>query len=218
MNTTKESLLPASVRRRLTIFGTVGLLILVAGFTASYLILSGNRVYIENASIIAPLITLSPTTAGRLNAVYVNEGDTLAANTPVALVGTEVIKTKAAGLVVKVNDIVGAQVSAGQAVVTTIDPTALRVVGEIQEDQGLSKIAIGDPIVFTVDAFGGQKFYGVVDEIAPTSNTSDIVFSVSDQREEQKFDVKARFDVAEYSALRNGMSARMCVYPNGAPQ
>jgi multidrug resistance efflux pump len=201
-----------SLRSRLLIFGGTGLAIIVIAAVVAYFISSGNVVSIDTASIEAPLIDLSPTGSGQLNAVYVNEGDVLPANTPVALVGTEVIDTKVAGLIVQVNDTVGAQIGSDQAVVEMIDPTQLRVVGRIDETKGLSKIKVGDPVTFTVDAFGSESFTGVVDEIAPTSNESGVVFDISDQRETQQFDIKARFDTTTYSQLKNGMSARMWIH------
>ncbi len=194
------------------IFGGAGLLILVAAGIVSYIISSSREVAIDTASISAPIIDLSPTTSGRLNAIYVNEGDRLPANTPVALVGTEVVKTKTAGLIVQINDTIGAQIVPGQPVVEMIDTTQLRVVGRIDENKGLAQIRVGDPVTFTVDAFGGESFTGVVDEIAPTSNQSGIVFDISSQRETQQFDVKARFDTNTYPQLKNGMSARMWIY------
>lgn len=194
------------------IFGGIAVVIIVAAVVAAYFMLSASRVYIDTASIDAPLINLAPSTAGRLNAVYVNPGDTVAANQPVALVGTEILESKVAGLIVNVNDTVGANVAPGEAVVTEVDPTQLRVVGSLAENKGLSQIAVGDPVHFTVDAFGGKTFVGVVDEVAPTSNASDVVFSVSDKRAEQNFDIKARFDTSAYPQLKNGMSARMWVY------
>ncbi len=200
------------LRKRLILWGGIGLVIIIAAGIAAYLIASNRSVYIDTATITAPIIQLAPTTAGRLNAVYVNEGDSVAANTPVAEVGTEIITTKVAGTIVNVDDVVGASISPGTSVVEMIDPTALRVVGQLDENKGLANVALGDPVVFTVDAFGGEQFKGVVDEIAPTSNTSDVVFSVSDAREEQSFDVKARFDTTTYPLLKNGMSARMWVY------
>jgi hypothetical protein len=63
-----------------------------------------------------------------------------------------------------------------------------------------------------VDAFGSQQFSGVIDEVAPTSNASGVVFNISSARETQQFDVKARFDATKYPQLKNGMSARMWVY------
>ncbi|MDE1944582.1 MAG: HlyD family efflux transporter periplasmic adaptor subunit [Patescibacteria group bacterium] len=212
MPPTPATTFPSETRRRLFIFGGIGLLILAAAGVASYIISSGNQIFIDTASISAPLIDLSPTAAGRLNAVYVNEGDVLPANAPVALVGTEVVKTKVAGLIVQVNDTIGTQVAPGEAVVEMIDPSQLRVVGRIDENKGLAQIHVGDPVTFTVDAFGGKVFSGIVDEIAPTSNQSGIVFNISSQREVQQFDIKARFDVSAYPELRNGMSARMWIH------
>ncbi len=194
------------------IFGGSALFIVAAAGITAYLISASREVAIDTASISAPLINLSPVLPGRLNAVYVNEGDILPANSPVALVGTEVVKTKVAGLIVQVNDTIGAQIAPGVSVVEMIDPTQLRVVGRIDETKGLAQIQIGDPVTFTVDAFGGESFTGVVDEIAPTSNQSGIVFNISSQRETQQFDIKARFDTSTYTQLKNGMSARMWVH------
>jgi len=113
---------------------------------------------------------------------------------------------------VQVSDTIGAQIPPGLSVVKMIDPAQLRVVGRIDENKGLSQIAVGNPVTFTVDAFGGKQFKGVVDEIVPTSNASDIVFSISGKRAEQSFDIKARFNVEAYPELKNGMSARMQIY------
>jgi multidrug resistance efflux pump len=202
----------SELRRRLIIFGGAALAILAIAGITSYFILSNNQISIDTASISAPLINLSPTLSGRLNAVYANEGDILPMNAPVALVGTEVVKTKAAGLIVQVNDTIGAQVTPGQPVVEMIDPSQLRVVGRIDETKGLAQIQIGDSVTFTVDAFGGESFIGVIDEIAPTSNQSGIVFNISSQRQTQQFDIKARFDTSAYPELKNGMSARMLIH------
>lgn len=202
----------ADVRRNLMIFGGAGIALLVIAGIASYLILSHGEIAIDTASISAPTIDLSPTSAGRLSAVYVNEGDVVPANTPVALVGTEVVKTKIAGLIISVTDTVGAQVSPSEPVVEMIDPSQLRVVGRIDETKGLAQIKVGDLVTFTVDAFGGTSFTGVVDEIAPTSNQSGVVFNISSQRQVQQFDVKARFDTSAYPQLKNGMSARMWIH------
>lgn len=202
----------STLRKNLLIFGGAGVVILILGVVAAYLILTGGSVSIDNASIEAPLINLAPTSAGRLNAVYVNEGDAVAADEPLFTVGTEVVTAKVAGIVVSVEDTVGANIAPGTPVVSEVDPTQLRVVGELDENKGLARIAVGDPVRFTVDAFGGKTFAGVVDEVAPTANSSGVVFNISDQREEQSFDIKARFDTSAYRELKNGMSARMTVY------
>ena len=201
-----------SSRKRLFFIAGAALLIIAAGVIAAYLIIGDSRVSIDMADIEAPLISLTSAAPGRLDALYVQAGDTVAANQPVALVGTQTITSRIAGLVVAVDDTVGAEVSAATPVVTMIDPSQLRVVGHIDENKGLAQIRVGDPVTFTVDAFGGQVFSGIVDEVAPTSNQSGIVFNISDQRQVQQFDVKARFDTSAYADLRNGMSARMTIY------
>jgi multidrug resistance efflux pump len=199
--------------QRRTIITTSAIALVIACAAASIIYWKTNyhQVYIDKANIVAPSISLAPHTAGTLEAVYVHEGDEVAANMPVARVGTELITSTIAGLITNVPNTIGAQVPAGQAVVTMIDPTQLRVVGQLDEDKGLSAVAVGDAVTFTVDAFGSQKFVGVVDEVSPTSKSSDVVFNISDQRQVNQFDIKARFDISTYTNFKNGMSARMWI-------
>ncbi len=98
------------------------------------------------------------------------------------------------------------------AVVTTIDPTQLQVVGQLEEDKGLASVQVGDTASFTVDAFGSKQFTGVVSEVSPTANSGDVVFAISDQRQEQDFDVKVKFDTQANPQLKQGMSAKIWVY------
>lgn len=201
-----------NTRRTWIITGVIALVIVAATAGGIYLYIGDQRVAVDTASIVAPEIDLSPSQPGILQDVYVNEGDQVPANFTVAQVGNQLIQTQVAGIIISVPDQVGAQVNAGTPVVTMIDPTQLRVVGQVQENEGLNRIKVGDPVTFTVDAFGSQTFSGVVDEVSPTSEESQIVFNISDQREEQNFDVKARFDTSVYPQLKNGMSARMWIY------
>lgn len=178
----------------------------------AYIASSNKTVYIEKATIAAPVVDLSPTSPGTLNAVYVSVGDIVQPNTVVATVGTELIKTTGGGLVLSANNNIGKTVNPRDTVVSLIDPAQLRVVGQVQEDKGLVDISPGQRAVFTVDAFGSKQFDGIVDEVAPTSVSSDVVFSVSDKRAEQNFNVKVRFDTASHPELKNGMSAKLWVY------
>lgn len=186
------------------------LVLIVSGF--AYVYLTGKRVYIEKSSISATTINLSPALPGVLEAVYVNEGDLVPENTVVARIGNESIKTKTLGLVTMVHNNIGELMAPGVPVVTLIDPRDLRVVGQVDEDKGLSDIRIGERAIFTVDAFGGKEYQGIVDEISPTSRASGIAFNISDKREVKQFDVKVRFDVATYTELKNGMSAKLWIY------
>lgn len=192
--------------------GIVATIIVACAGGIIYWIYTSSQVYIDTATIEAPLINLSPSQPGTLQEVYVHEGDYVNDDAVVARVDNELVKTKVAGIVVSVPQTIGAVVDPTQPVVTMIDPTQLRVVGKIDEDKGLDRIAVGDRVAFTVDAFGSKNFYAVVDEVSPTSNQSAVVFNISDKREVKQFDIKARYDYSAYPDLKNGMSARMWVY------
>jgi multidrug resistance efflux pump len=192
----------------------VGLVIIAIAGGVFYLKVIASRVYIENALVEAPSITLAPQTSGILQQLYVQEGDIVPANTPVARVGNEIITTQVQSEVISVANNVGKIFNPGDPVVTVIDPSELRVVGTLDEDKGLSAIKVGQTAVFTVDTFGSKKYVGVVDEISPTSHEGDVVFNISDQRQVSQYDVKVRFETSAYPELRNGMSAKIWVYKN----
>jgi ketol-acid reductoisomerase len=86
------------------------------------------------------------------------------------------------------------------------------VVGHIEENKGLKDIKVGQRAMFEADAFGSKQFNGVVDEISETSRQSDVVFNISDNRQVQIFDVKIRYNLADYPELKNGMSAKVWIY------
>jgi multidrug resistance efflux pump len=171
-----------------------------------------SHVSIDKSQISAPMINIGPETAGILAEVYVQPGDMVSVDQPVARVGNEVLSAKVAGLVINTQNNPGQVFAAGVPVVSMIDPNQLRVVGTIEEDKGLSSLKVGQPVTFTVDAYGSQTFQGIIDEISPTSNDSGVAFTISDQRETKNFTVKARYDVAAHPEFKNGMSAKMTVY------
>jgi multidrug resistance efflux pump len=201
-------------KNRLPMMVAAALVLIVGGGigAAAYLGVQNQRVYIETSNVEAPSIPLAPTVSDILKQVDVSVGDTIPPNTVVAQVGTQLITSTIGGLVISANTNIGSQVQAGTPVVTVIDPSQLRVNGKLQEDKGLASVAVGERALFTVDAFPGRKYNGVVSEVSPTSRTSDVVFQVSDQRQEQDFDVKVAYDLTKYPELKNGMSAKVWVY------
>jgi HlyD family secretion protein len=202
-----------SLNRNSIIVAALLIIILGGGSAAlAYVGVASKSISIEKAQISAPQVALAPTVVGELKHTYVAVGDMIPPNTVVAQVGVELIKSSAGGLVIAARTDIGTLINPGTAVVTTIDPSALRVVGQVEEDKGLTSIKVGDTAAFTVDAFGGKKFSGIVDEISPTSRDSDVTFSISDKRETKSFDVKVAFDEAQYPQLKNGMSARLWIY------
>ncbi|MEI7810308.1 MAG: HlyD family efflux transporter periplasmic adaptor subunit [bacterium] len=193
-----------------TLTAIITILVLLGLFT--FWRMSSGKINIENSTIQAPVINLSSSTSGILEETYVSEGDSVVANTPLAKVGNEIITSKVDGIIVSVNKQQGQFFAVGSPVVSMINTNEERVVGKIDEDKGLVDIKVGQPATFTVDAFGSQKFYGVVSEVSPMSDQSSIVFSISDKREIKQFDVKVKFDVNKYKMFKQGMSAKIKVF------
>lgn len=199
--------------RRVLVIAAFLVIVIGGGIGAlAYIAAASKQVYIDKSQIQAPIVNEGPIAAGTLKAVYVHEGDIISPNTVVAEVGTELIKSENGGLVITVNNNIGEQIAQGATVVQTIDPTQLRVVGQIAEDKGLVDVHPSQRAEFTVDAFGSKKYEGVVDQVAPTAASGDVVFSISDKRQEQDFNVKVRFDIQAYPELKNGMSAKIWVF------
>ncbi len=194
------------MRLAIVLFAVAGIVALV------YLYATSNQVYIDKGVVMATMIDLSSTDSGKLEKVFVKEGDSVTENETVAQVGNGLVKAKKAGIVVKVDNSVGKIFAPGETVITCIDPKDLRVDAQIEEDKGLNEIKVGQKAFFTVDAFPGKQYVGIVDEVGATSRQSDVVFNISDQRQENQFDVKIRFDTLSYPELKNGMSTKNWVY------
>jgi multidrug resistance efflux pump len=196
-----------------TLLGIVIILLIFIGLLV-YKSLS-SRVSIDRAVIEAPIITINPQAEGVLQTVYVKEGDTVTKGETVAQVGSETLAAGINGIVISTQNVPGQVFVPGLpgSVVSMIDPTELRVVATVDENKGLSDIHVGDPVAFTVDAFGSQTFTGVVESISPTSNDSSAAFTISDKREVRQFNIKIRFDIAAHPEFKNGMSAKVKIYP-----
>jgi multidrug resistance efflux pump len=199
-------------RNKIIAVVSVAVIILAGIAGLIYWNIISSRVYIEKASISATVVNLSPVVGGTLQEVFINAGDSVNMSAPIARVGNELIKAKSGGQILSVNTNTGASFGPGQTVASMIDPEDLRAIGQVQEDKGLKDIKVGQQAIFTVDAFGSKEYSGIVDEISPTSNAGDIVFNISGARQEQDFNIKVRFNTAQYPELKNGMSAKLWIY------
>jgi len=198
----------------LLLWGLVVLVLLAATGGILYWNDLQSKVYVENSQITAPVITISPQSSGIIDELYVSVGDYVRKDQTLAKVGDEVLVAKTDGIITGVENTPGHLVNPVMdttPVISMIDPQQLRVTGRVQEDKGLKDIAPGQRVEFTVDAFPSNRYEGVVEKIAPSSRVGDIVFSISDKRQEQEFDVKVIYDVNAYPELKNGMSAKMWI-------
>ena len=190
------------------------LVILVVGlfFGIRYWLDVQSKIYIENSGISAPIISMSPVIPGIIDSVFVKEGDVVREGQQLAQVGNQYILAKTSGIIIWAQNTPGQMASGATVVLKMIDPNSLRVIAHIEEDKGLSQVRVGQAVDFTVDAFGSKLYEGVVESVAPTSNDSNIVFSISDQRQEKLFDVTVKYDVNAYPELKNGMSAKIWIH------
>jgi multidrug resistance efflux pump len=199
-------------KNKMLVIGVIILFIIGTICAGVYYYMESGRIYVEDSSIEAPVITLSPQSSGVLDRLLASEGDTVSEREAVAEIAGQKLRTKSSGIIVSVQNTPGQIVTSQTSLVKMIDPKELRVIGRVPEDKGLKDIGPGQKAVFTVDAFGSKKYEGVVELVSPTSSTSDIVFSISDQRQVQDFLVKVRFDTDAYPELKNGMSAKLYIY------
>ena len=206
------------IKKSPTLMGVIALAVLVgAVYGLQYWQTQESQIYIEKSSISAPIISLSPAVSPMvtviLDKVYVTEGDRVTKNKVLAsLSDGSYIRSGTDGIVISVLNTPGQVVGSSTPVVKVIDPKELRVVGQVEEDKSFKDIKVGQKVMFTVDAFGAKEYQGVVDSISPTARSSDIVFSISDKRAEQMFDVSVKYDIYAYPELLNGMSAKMWIY------
>ncbi|TAL53410.1 MAG: HlyD family efflux transporter periplasmic adaptor subunit [Nanoarchaeota archaeon] len=196
----------------LLLFGIL-LVLLLAGSVAGliYWSYSQGRVYVEKSEITAPVITLSPATSGVLQQIFVDEGDYVRKNMVLAHVDDSSIKAKTDGIVVSIENTVGQIVTPQTPVIRMVNPADMFLVGHLAEDKGLQFVHPGMSAEFTMDAFPGRKYNGIVSSVSPAARQSDIVFSISDKREEKEFDIKVKFDTDAYPELRQGMSAKLWI-------
>ncbi len=192
----------------------VGLVILFCLFVGGYIgfQIRTGRVFIDNSLIQTPIITVSPSSQGKVQEMDVKEGQTVQTGDTLAVVGSETLRADTDGLVISAPDLTGSTVNQTTQLVQMIRPVNMRVTGTIDENKGLDKIHVGQVVSFTVDALPGQTFWGYIDEISPSANQQLFSFSTSTERPTQQFTIYAKFDTAKYSQIKNGMSAKMTVY------
>lgn len=193
-----------------SVMGALIVFLILGGFIYWYTMAGQTKT--DNALVVAPIINLSPLSLGTLEEVYVKVGDKVEPYTPIAKVGNEIITSKVAGIISSISDTEGQVFAPGTTVVQMINLDKERVIGQVDEDKGLSNIKTGNLVTFTVDTFGSKKYVGIVEEVAPSAHQGDIVFNISDKRQVQQFDVKVKFDINKYPELKNGMSAKLVIF------
>ncbi len=205
---------PASAflnRPQVKIFAGILCLLIIMGIFLFYQ-LGRGRVFIDNSTIQAPVITVSPSSTAKVLEMDVREGQLVGPGDALAVVGSETLRAAADGLIILAPDLTGSVVGPQTQLIQMIRPVNLRVVGTIDENKGLTDIKVGQVVSFTVDALPGRTFWGYIDEVSPSAVAPVFSFSTSSERPTQQFTVYARYDAGQNPDIKNGMSAKMTVY------
>ena len=179
----------ASGPRRPIIIAVIAIAVLSAGSIVGYYAYQGaHYVATDDARVAADVVSVSPEIMGKLLEWRVKEGDmvskddvlgrqdlgsalTSGALNPqtmgsVAGVAAEkaVLKAPIAGQVILSTAVVGELATPGMSLAMIADTDNLYVSANIKEGD-FARVKIGQPVDFTVDAFGGRKFHGRVQTI-----------------------------------------------------
>jgi multidrug resistance efflux pump len=170
----------------------VAVILVAAGafFGINYFMERSHYVTTNNASIGAPLISVSSLSAGQVIDVKVNIGDRVTQQEAIAEVGAPrfsdsasrqgfsatpgsgtTVEAPLSGYVAAVWTYPGAIISAGSPIVTLFDDSNVWVTANIDENK-INSILPGQPAEVTVDSLGGKILKGKVQAITPASAAS----------------------------------------------
>ncbi len=111
------------------------------------------------------------------------------------------------GVVAAVNLREGAPAPTGMAAITILDDSTYYINVTIDETD-IGKVAVGQPVTVTLDAYPNEKLTGRVDTIAPAAtNIGGIVF----------YGVKVKLDPTDKVAVRDGMTASVLIVTDSIP-
>lgn len=192
-----------------------------AAIAGSYFLDARNYVTTDNAQVDGTQIPIVAPTSGRLIDWSATQGSVLRTDQVVGRVQLDggyvqpqrVIRAPAAGTVAMDSTTQGAYITAGTQLAVAYDPADVYVTARVEETD-IDDVRVGQPVRFTVDAFGGREFTGSVREIQggaagvfsplPQSNSSG-----NFQKVTQVIPVKISIDDLENSALIPGMNVEV---------
>lgn len=169
-------------KRKLLIVGIlITIVVALGGIVFYYWYENTYYVSTEDARVSADIVSATPQISGKLLELNVTEGDTVTKNEilarqdmnglPDTSVEQALMRSPINGIVVKKQGTVGELLSAGQSVISLIDPSKLYITADIEETK-LGKIEAGQPVEITIDQYDSKKFTGKVKSIGEVSNSA----------------------------------------------
>ncbi len=150
----------------------VAIVLVLAGLgVAGYFLYEGNFYYqTDNAKVDASIYQLTANTSGKLEKVYVSQGDEVKAGQVLARVGNgSFIKSPIDGTVTDVNMEEGDYAIPSNVVVVVAETSDLYITANVEETNIL-KIHPGQSVTVSLDAYG-RSFAGYVDDVDTVTST-----------------------------------------------
>ena len=218
-------------RRKMKRSLRIGLLVilvvaLVAGgiFGASYMLNTRNYVSTDNATVDGDNININAPTSGYLTGWNVTEGTQLRANQAVARVRIiggfvqpqQAIRAPNDCTIAQNNAVEGQYVTAGTQLAVCYDLSQVYVTARVDETD-VDAVHPGERVDFTVDAFPGNNFTGVVREVQSSSAGQFSLFPQSNtsgnfQKVTQVIPVKISIDDRFGLTLVPGMNVSVSIH------
>jgi len=170
----EEDFTPKTEKRKINkpVLIVVAIVILLAGLgVAGYFIYEGNFYYqTDNAKVDTKIYQLTANASGKLEKVYISQGDEVKAGQVLARVENgSLIKSPIDGTVIDVKMDEGGYVNAKDIVMAIANTSDIYITANVEETNIL-KIYPGQSVTVSLDAYG-KSFDGYVDEVDTVTST-----------------------------------------------
>lgn len=169
-------------KRKVLIIGIlIAIVVALCSIVSYYWYENTYYVSTDDARVSADLVSVTPQITGKLLEINVEEGDTVTKNQilarqemnglPDTSVDQSLMRSPINGIIVKKQGTIGELWSAGQTLVTLIDPNKLYITADIEETK-LGKVRVGQTVDINIDQFNSQKFTGKVRSVGEAANSA----------------------------------------------
>jgi multidrug resistance efflux pump len=170
----EQDFTPKTANRKISkgMLVTLAIVLVLAGLgVAGYFIYTGNYYYkTDNAKVDAMVYQLTASTSGKLEKLYVSQGEDVKAGQVLAQVGNGfLIRSPIDGTVIDINMQEGNYLTSANVVLVIANTSDIYITANVEETNIL-KIHPGQSVTVSLDAYG-RSFDGYVDEVnTVTSN------------------------------------------------
>ena len=169
-------------KRKVLIIGIlIAIMVALSGIAFYYWYQNTYYVSTDDARVSADLVSAVPQISGKLLELNVEEGDEVTKNEilarqemnnlPDTSVEQSLVRSPINGIVIRKQGTIGELLSAGQTLITLIDPDKLYITADIEETK-VGKVKVGQSVDITIDQYDSQKFTGKIRSIGEVANSA----------------------------------------------